>query len=164
MANFHSLLLLLLSCWVFVVACKLFLAVAAGAALPSQASRCRAWALGCEGSSSCSTWAQYSWLEDPKMCTTPVVEAQGHSSVSSVAVVHRPSCSMACGIFTDQGSNPCPLHWQVYSYLLYLQGSPNFHYLLWLSSIPLCMCTRVHAHTLTPLTLDSAVHRDVFVT
>ena len=23
------------------------------------------------------------------------------------------SCSTACGIFLDQGSNPCPLHWQV---------------------------------------------------
>ena len=23
------------------------------------------------------------------------------------------ACSMACGIFLDQGSNPCPLHWQV---------------------------------------------------
>ena len=23
------------------------------------------------------------------------------------------SCSRACGIFPDQGSNPCPLHWQV---------------------------------------------------
>ena len=23
------------------------------------------------------------------------------------------SCSMACGIFPDQGWNPCPLHWQV---------------------------------------------------
>ena len=23
------------------------------------------------------------------------------------------SCSTACGIFPDQGSNPCPLHWQV---------------------------------------------------
>ena len=22
------------------------------------------------------------------------------------------SCSSACGIFLDQGSNPCPLHWQ----------------------------------------------------
>ena len=22
------------------------------------------------------------------------------------------SCSAACGIFPDQGSNPCPLHWQ----------------------------------------------------
>ena len=29
----------------------------------------------------------------------------------STAVVHRPSCSRACGISPDQGSNPCPLHW-----------------------------------------------------
>ena len=28
----------------------------------------------------------------------------------SVVVAHRPSCSAACGIFPDQGSNPCPLH------------------------------------------------------
>ena len=25
----------------------------------------------------------------------------------------RLSCSAACGIFPDQGSNLCPLHWQV---------------------------------------------------
>ena len=25
---------------------------------------------------------------------------------------HRLSCSAACGILPDQGSNPCPLHWQ----------------------------------------------------
>ena len=30
----------------------------------------------------------------------------------SVVVVHRLSCAEACGIFPDQGSNPCPLHWQ----------------------------------------------------
>ena len=28
-------------------------------------------------------------------------------------MVHGLSCSMACGIFPDQGSNPCLLHWQV---------------------------------------------------
>ena len=28
----------------------------------------------------------------------------------SVVVAHGPSCSTACGIFPDQGSNPCPLH------------------------------------------------------
>ena len=27
--------------------------------------------------------------------------------------VHRDRCSMACGIFPDQGSNPCPLHRQI---------------------------------------------------
>uniref|UniRef100_A0A8C6F5G5 Importin N-terminal domain-containing protein n=1 Tax=Monodon monoceros TaxID=40151 RepID=A0A8C6F5G5_MONMO len=28
----------------------------------------------------------------------------------SVAGAHGPSCSVACGIFPDQGSNPYPLH------------------------------------------------------
>ena len=32
---------------------------------------------------------------------------------ASVVVAHGLSCSAACGIFLDQGSNPCPLHWQV---------------------------------------------------
>ena len=39
------------------------------------------------GFSSCGTWA-------------------------SVVVAHRLSCSTARGILLDQGSNPCPLHWQ----------------------------------------------------
>ena len=30
-----------------------------------------------------------------------------------IAVVHRLRSSEACGIFPDQGSNPCLLHWQV---------------------------------------------------
>ena len=34
-------------------------------------------------------------------------------STGSVAVACRLSCPMACGIFLDQGLNPCPLHWQV---------------------------------------------------
>ena len=36
-----------------------------------------------------------------------------------------PSCSAACGIFPDQGSNPCPLHWQADSQPLHHQGSPQ---------------------------------------
>ena len=36
------------------------------------------------------------------------------------------SCSAACGIFPDQGSNPCPLHWQADSQPLCHQGSPPF--------------------------------------
>ena len=32
---------------------------------------------------------------------------------ASLVVVHGFSCSMARGIFLDQGSNLCPLHWQV---------------------------------------------------
>ena len=42
----------------------------------------------------------------------------------SVIVAHGPICSMACRIFPDQGSNPCPLHWQADSQLLRHQGSP----------------------------------------
>ena len=38
--------------------------------------------------------------------------AQALGARASVVVVHRLSCSLACGIFPDQGSNPCPLHWQ----------------------------------------------------
>ena len=40
------------------------------------------------------------------------------------SVAHGPSCSAACGIFPDQGSNPCPLHWQADSQPLRHQGSP----------------------------------------
>ena len=36
----------------------------------------------------------------------------------------RPSCSAACGIFPDQGSNPCALHQQADSQPLRHQGSP----------------------------------------
>ena len=32
--------------------------------------------------------------------------------MGSVVVVYRLSCSAAFGIFPDQGSNQCPLHWQ----------------------------------------------------
>ena len=42
-----------------------------------------------------------------------------------VIVAHGPSCSAACGIFPDQGSNPCPLHWQADSQPLRHQGSPS---------------------------------------
>ena len=37
----------------------------------------------------------------------------GSRRAGSVVVAHGPSCSAACGIFPDQGSNPCPLRWQV---------------------------------------------------
>ena len=44
-------------------------------------------------------------------------------------MVPRPSCSEACGIFPDQGSNPCLLHWEVGSLPLNHQGSPEAHVL-----------------------------------
>ena len=48
----------------------------------------------------------------------------GSRRAGSVVVAHGPSRSAACGIFPDQGSNPCPLHWQAYSQPLHHQGSP----------------------------------------
>ena len=79
---------------------------------------------------------------------SPVTASGGHSSSSSrcaglslsrplllrstssrragsVIVAHGPSCSAACGIFPDQGSNPCPLHWQADSQPLCHLGSPH---------------------------------------
>ena len=44
-------------------------------------------------------------------------------STDSIAVAHGFSCSKACGIFPDQGSNLCSLHWQADSYPLRHQGS-----------------------------------------
>ena len=43
-------------------------------------------------------------------------------------MAHGLSCSAACGIFPDQGSNPCPLHWQVDSQPVRHQGSPLGHF------------------------------------
>ena len=46
--------------------------------------------------------------------------------MGSAAVTLRASFSIACGLFLDQGSNPCPLHWQVDSYPLHQQGGLPF--------------------------------------
>ena len=46
----------------------------------------------------------------------------------SVIMAHGPSRSMACGILPDQGSNPCPLHWQADSQPLRHQGSPQMFF------------------------------------
>ena len=78
---------------------------------------------------------------------SPVVASGGHSSsrcaglspsrplplrstgsrrAGSAIAAHGRSCSVACGIFPDQGSNPCPLHWHADSQPLRHQGSPQF--------------------------------------
>ena len=56
-------------------------------------SNCGAWTSHCGGFYSSRAWALDPWFW--------------------VIVVHRLSCPVACGIFLDQGSSPCPLHWQV---------------------------------------------------
>ena len=46
-------------------------------------------------------------------CVGLVVVAHGLWGADPVVVVYGLSCSVAWGIFPDQGSNPGPLHWQV---------------------------------------------------
>ena len=59
-----------------------------------------------------------------------VVVAHGLERGGSAVVAHEPSCSMACGIFPDQGLNPCPLHWQADSQPLnHHHGSPSAYIL-----------------------------------
>ena len=55
----------------------------------------------------------------------------GSRRAGSVVVAYGRSCSVACGIFPDQGSNPCPLHWQADSQPLRHQGSPLSFFYEW---------------------------------
>ena len=54
-----------------------------------------------------------------------LLQSTGSRRAGSVVVAHGSRCSAACGIFPDQGSNPCPLHWQADSQPLHHQGSPT---------------------------------------
>ena len=54
-----------------------------------------------------------------------LLRSTGSRRAGSVIVAHGPSCSAACGTVPDQGSNPCPLHWQADSQPLRHQGSPQ---------------------------------------
>ena len=70
-------------------------------------SSCGIRALECAGFSSCVAWAQ-----QLRHVGSRVRGLQQLWHVGSVVVAHGLSCSTACGIFLDQGSNPCPLQWQ----------------------------------------------------
>ena len=52
-------------------------------------------------------------------------QAQWLEHMGSIIVAYGLSCSAACGIFPDQGSNLCLLNWQENSYLLCHEGSPK---------------------------------------
>ena len=86
-------------CWVFVSVRGLSLVVASGG---HSSSRCAGLSL--------------SW--------PLLLRSTGSRRAGSVAVAHGLSCSAACGIFPDQGSNPCALHLQADSQPLRHQGSP----------------------------------------
>ena len=55
-----------------------------------------------------------------------LLRSTGSRRAGSVIVAHGPSRSTARGTFPDQGSNPCPLHWQADSQPLRHQGSPSW--------------------------------------
>ena len=80
--------------------------------------------------SSCGKWGPHSSSRCAGLSLSRPLLLRSTSSrcAGSVIVAHRPSYSMACGIFPDQGLNPCPLHWQADSQPLRHQGSP----LMWL--------------------------------
>ena len=93
----------------------------------TQASHCSgfscfgAQALGQRRFSGCGTWTQQLWLL---------------GSITQAQKLWCMGCSsMARGIFSDQGSNLCLLHWQVDSLPLSHQGSTpsaNFPYYIWI--------------------------------
>ena len=93
-------------CWVFVSVRGLSLVVASG----GHSS------LWCAGLS-----AQASHYHSLSCCGAQA----GSRRAGSVTMAHGPSCSVACGIFPDQGLNPSPLHWQADSQPLRHQGSPE---------------------------------------
>ena len=84
--------------WVFVTVCRVSLIVAS------------------EGSSA---------VRRLLIAVASLVWSTGSRRTGSVVVAHRLSRPMACGIFPDQGSNPCPLHWQADALSPDHQGSPE---------------------------------------
>ena len=64
-------------------------------------------------------------------CRAWALGQMAFSHYSSQALQHRlRGCCKACGIFPDQGSNPCPQYWKEHSLPLSHQGSPNILFLL----------------------------------
>ena len=91
-----------------VVSCQssLFFGCAESSLLLGLFSSCGEWGLlsGCGAGAS---------LVVPRGTWASVVMVHGLQGMGSVAMAYRLSCPVACGIFPDQGSNPCPLHWPV---------------------------------------------------
>ena len=66
----------------------------------------------------------YFWLRRLLISVASLLcRARALGARASLVVALRFSCSAACGILPYQGSNPCPLRWQVGSYALDHQGS-----------------------------------------
>ena len=70
------------------------------------------------------------WCAGLSLSRPLLLRSTGSRRAGSVAVAHGPSCSVACGILPDQGSNPHPLHRQADSQPLHHQGSPSSFFFL----------------------------------
>ena len=78
--------------------------------------------------STCSEWG-YSLVavHGLLIALTSFFEEHRLQSTGSIDVVERLSCSKACGIFLDEGWNPCLLHWQADTLPLSHQENSQFH-------------------------------------
>ena len=91
---------------------------------------CGSQASHCSGFSCCRAHAPGTWASAVAVLglgscgSNPRLWSEG-----SVAVEHGLSGSAACGIFSDQGLNSCPLLWQAGSYPPCHQGSPLLPFL-----------------------------------
>ena len=94
-----------------------------------------------------------SWCAGLSLSRPLLLQSTGSRCAGSVVVAHGPSCSAACGIFPEQGSNPCPRHWQADSQPLRHQGSPVSLYLkvklFWRNVV--WFCSLIHSDKLFPL-------------
>ena len=75
-----------------------------------------------------------------------LVRARGLQNTGSVVVARELSRPVICGIFSDQGSNPCPLHWQQILYHSATTEAPtvSFHsFFFTLNDILLSGCITV---------------------
>ena len=72
-----------------------------------------------------------------------LLRSTGSRRTGSVVVAHGPSRSVACGIFPDQGSNLCPLHWQADSPpLCHQEAPPSFSWWVWLMVYQFCLSSQ----------------------
>ena len=76
-----------------------------------------------------------------------LLRSTGSRCAGSVVVAHGPSCSAACGILQDQGSNPCPLHWQADSQPLHHQGSPQLNIFILMIIIKILWVWKIFQNT-----------------
>ena len=116
-------------CWVFIAVWAFLYLQQAGHTLWLRCTGFSSWCFSC-----CRAQARTG-----SRARASVVAAPRLQSTGSVVVGCGLSCSLAYGIFPDQGSNPCLPHWQVDSLPLSHQGNPE----TCLSKRQICLYSKV---------------------